>query len=210
MKRALLLLVVFACGCALLGKSDPILPRYFTPEYEGAPRAVPPRADLELRIGRIESWAHLRERIVVRRAGRELIYRDDLRWTELPEVYLRRALTRALFEERGVTESIGGRGVTLDLELIAFEELELAKQHGARLELLLTLRDERRILLVETITTDAPIAAGSEADAAQALTEALSQALRMGVARVADRVVARLDEAAIARPPSPPGNPSAR
>jgi ABC-type uncharacterized transport system auxiliary subunit len=205
MKRALLL-VVLACGCALLGKNDPILPRYFTPEYEAEPRVVPPRADLEVRIGRIESWAHLRERIVVRRAGRELVYRDDLRWSELPEVYLRRALTRALFEERGVVESLGGRGVVFDVELIAFEEVEstalpatrgaLVDPHRARMEVLLTMRDERRILLAETITADAPIAASNEAGAAQALTEALSQALRMGVARIADRVVAKLAEPA--------------
>jgi ABC-type uncharacterized transport system auxiliary subunit len=191
MKRVLLL-IVLVCGCALLGKNDPILPRYFTPEYPAAPPAVPPRADLTVRIGRIESWAHLRERIVVHSAGRELVYRDDLRWSELPEVYLRRALTRALFEERGVIESIGGRGAVFDVELIAFEEME--KPHAARMEVLLTMRDESRILLVETITADAPIAASSDAEAAQALTEALSQALRMGVDRVADRVVARLAE----------------
>jgi ABC-type uncharacterized transport system auxiliary subunit len=192
MKRALLLLGL--CGCALLGKSEPSVPRYFTPEYDAAAPAQP-RPDLELRIGQVESWAHLRERIVVRRVGRELVYREGLRWTELPEVYLRRALSRTLFEERGVVQAISGRGAVLDVELIAFEELDVP--HVARIELLFTLRDERRILLTQTLTLDAPIAAGPEADAARAVVDALSQTLHAGVVQVSDRVIAQLSSNAV-------------
>ena len=141
MRTTLLLLIgaVVLSGCALLGKNDPIVPHYFTPELDGdAPRA-PVRSDLQLRLGRVEGWSHLRERMAERRSTRELVYREDRRWTERPEVYLRRALSRTLFEERGVVESLAGRGFSLDVELIAFEEIE--QPHLARMQALLVLRD---------------------------------------------------------------------
>jgi ABC-type uncharacterized transport system auxiliary subunit len=190
MKFAPLVLAWALVGCALLGKNDPILPRYFTPEYDPDGPAAHPRQDLQLRLGRVDGWTHLRERLVLRRAGRELLYRDDWRWTELPETYLRRALSRALFEERGVVESVSGRAVTLDVELVAFEEIE--QPHEARLEATLVLRDERRSLLTQTITVDEPIPPGK--DGPQPLADALSQALHRGVTELADKVVAKLSE----------------
>jgi ABC-type uncharacterized transport system auxiliary subunit len=190
------LLLPFLMGCALLGKNDPILPRYFTPEYDADAPAAQARQDLQLRLGRVEGWTHLRERLVLRRAGRELLYRDDWRWTELPETYLRRALSRALFEERGVVESLSARAVTLDVELVAFEEIE--QPHEARLQAILMLHDERRSLLTQTITVDEPIPAAKDGQQPQALADALSQALHRGVTGVADKVVAKLSEPAAA------------
>ena len=194
MKAALvpLALAVAFPGCALLGKSDPVVPRYFTPEYDGGGAAVPARPDLQLRLGRIEGGSHLRERLAVRGAAREVSFAEDRRWTERPEVYLRRALARTLFEERGLVESQSGRAVTLDVELVAFEEV--VEPHRARLQVRLALRDDRIALLVETITIEQPVASGGGADPARAAVEALSLALRAGVDRMADRVVAKLEE----------------
>ena len=179
-------------GCALLGKSEPLVPRYFAPEATGPAAAVAAAAakGLQLQLGRIEGGTYLRERLVVRRSAGELAYREDRRWTERPEVYLRRALARTLFEERGLVELHGGRAVTLDVELQAFEELEPERQ--ARLQLRLVLRDERLTLLEETFTVEEPIAAGVGPASALAVVEALSRALHLGVARAADAVVARL------------------
>lgn len=185
-------LAVALPACALLGKSDPLVPRYFTPEYAGRAAAVPARPGPQLRLGRIEGGSHLRERLAVRNAAHELTYAEDRRWTERPEVYLRRALARTLFEERGLVESQSGRAVTLDVELIAFEEVE--QPPGARLQARLALRDDRIALVVETITVEQPVARGEEADPARAAVEALSLALRAGVDRIADRVVARLEQ----------------
>jgi ABC-type uncharacterized transport system auxiliary subunit len=182
------MLLLLLTGCALLGKSDPVIPRYFTAEYPAAAAAVPARSDLELRLGRIGAESHLSERIAARLSDHEIVYREDLRWTERPEIYLRRALSRAFFEERGVVESLSGRGVTLDVDLLAFEELE--QSHQARLQALLVLRDDRLGLLEETITVDEKVAALG--DPATAAVDALSQALRDGVTRIADRVVAKL------------------
>jgi cholesterol transport system auxiliary component len=196
MRATLLLLIgaVVLSGCALLGKNDPLVPRYFTPEFDGdAPRA-PVRSDLQLRLGRVEGWSHVRERMVARNSARELFYYEDRRWTERPEIYLRRALSRTLFEERGVVASLSGRAVTLDVELIAFEEIE--QPHKARMQALLVLRDDRIGLLEETITVEQPVAKTEQADQAGAVVDALSQALQAGVTRIADRVVAKLSERA--------------
>lgn len=194
--RAILLSFVAAValpGCALLEKSEPHVPRYFTPEFDGDAAVAPARHQQVLRLGRVEGWLHLRERMAVRNAAREFFYYEDRRWTERPEVYLRLALARALFEERGVIESFSGRAVTLDVELIAFEEIE--QPHGAQMRARVVLRDDRVGLLEETITVDQPVARSGGADQARAVADALSQALRTGVTRIADHVVAKLAEA---------------
>jgi cholesterol transport system auxiliary component len=196
MRTTLLLLIgtVVLSGCALLGKNDPLVPRYFTPELGGDAPQAPVRSDLQLRLGRVEGWSHVRERMAVRSSARELFYHEDRRWTERPEIYLRRALSRTFFEERGLVASLSGRAVTLDVELIAFEEIE--QPHKARMQALLVLRDDRIGLLEETITVEQPVAKTEQADEAQAVVDALSQALQAGVTRIADRVVAKLSERA--------------
>ncbi|MBI5068216.1 MAG: membrane integrity-associated transporter subunit PqiC [Deltaproteobacteria bacterium] len=194
MRAALLLLAWGAAGCALLGQGDPVVPRYFAPDFAAGPPASPPRPDLQLRLGRVEGGSHLRERLAVRGPGREFVFSDDLRWTERPEVYLRRALARALFEERGLVQAVSGRAITLEVELLAFEEVE--EPHRGRLEARLVLRNDRVSLLEETIAVEHPIEKSTGADPVPAVIEALSEALRAGVARIADRVVARLAEQA--------------
>lgn len=189
----LLVCATLLSSCALLGKNEPLVPRYFTPEYDGEAHAGKARPDLQLRLGRVEGWSHLRERIASRNSARELSYYEDLRWTERPEIYLRRSLSRALFEERGVVESLSGRAITLEVELTAFEEI--VKPHQARLQALLVLRDDRTGLLEETITVDRPVEKSEGPDEARAVVEALSQALHEGVDQIADRVVARLSQA---------------
>ena len=196
MTRSLVFLLgaVALSGCALLGKNDPHVPRYFTPEYESDGPAPRVRPDLQLRLGRVEGWSHLGERIASRESARELLYDDDRRWIERPEIYLRRALSRALFEERGVVESLSGRAITVDVELIAFEEIE--QPHKARMQALLVLRDDRMGLLEETITVEQPVAKTERAEEARAVVDALSHALHAGVTRIADRVVGKLSERA--------------
>ena len=188
-----LLGILALSGCALLGKNEPVVPRYFTPEYPGGSAVAAAHSGLQLRLGRIDARAHLRERMAGRSSAQEVVFHDDRRWTERPEIYLRRALARTLFEERGVIEARSGHGVTtLDVELMAFEELE--PQHEVRMQARLVLRDDRLGLLEETITADQPVAASEGADSARAVVDALSRALQAGVTRMADHVVAKLAE----------------
>lgn len=186
-------LVVFcalaSAGCALLGKNDPVVPRYFTPQYESGAVTAPGHPELRLRLGRVSSWAHLRERMVVRSSPQELSFAEDRRWTERPEVYLKAALERTLFEERGLVEALSGSAPTLEIELAAFEEVLKPKPH-VRLQALLMLHDERSGRMEETLTVEEPVAAGADGDVA--VVEALSRALHRGVDQIADRVVARL------------------
>lgn len=193
--RAALLLggTALLAGCALLGKSEPVVPRYFTPDGDAAAAAPRAPTGLHLRLGRVEGWSHLRERMAVRSSPRELTFHEERRWTDRPEVYLRHALARELFQDRGVVEALSGRAPVLEVELMAFEEIE--RPHQARLQARLVLRDDRVVLLDETLAVEEAVAGGGT-DPAAAVAEALSQVLRAGVARIADRVIPRLAELA--------------
>src|SRR4029078_3767284 len=102
----------------------------FTPEST-APTVHAPRAtasNLRLRLGRVVAGSSCPEQIPYRDSDHELGFYEERRWTERPEVYLRRALARALFEERGATRVVSGFAPTLDVELTAREEIR-APQH---------------------------------------------------------------------------------
>lgn len=204
MRRPRRLLFAWLCtglaGCALLGKSDPNVPRYFTPEYDdltqvspadpSSPRASEPTTSgLRLRLGKVVAWSHLRERMV-RNTGRELFLSDELRWTEPPEVYLRRALSRALFERQRVAQVMSGKALTLEVELIAFEEI--VPKRTVRLQALILLHDERTGLMEQTVSVEQAVRPVSAVEHPLAVVEALSVALQTGVSQIAERVVAKL------------------
>jgi hypothetical protein len=67
------------------------------------------------------------------------------------------------------------------------------------------LHDERVGRLEETVTVEESIRAAPEADRGRAAAEALSIALRTGVARIADQVVAKLSAMAAAERSAPGG-----
>ncbi len=102
--RCLYFCVGALSGCALLGKSDPLVPRYFMLDDPSELSAAQPQSNLQLHLGRVESWTHLRERLVSRKPSGEIVFDEMRRWTEQPEVYLRRALARTFFEQRGLAE----------------------------------------------------------------------------------------------------------
>src|SRR5277367_4528502 len=111
-------------ACALLDKSDPMTPRYFSPESAAVTRDVDPRdSGLELRLGRVNSDAFIRDRMIHRDSPYELGYYDERAWTEKPETYVRRAVERKLFDEQGVRRIVSGSATTLDVDVVAFEEV---------------------------------------------------------------------------------------
>jgi cholesterol transport system auxiliary component len=197
---ALTLLLGTAAGCALTSKSDPMVPRYFSPDesrghgqiaasttsgHEGEARVN------ELRLGRITAASHLGERIVFRDSNYELGFYEERRWTERPEAYLRRAVARALFEDRGVRRVVSGVGPALDVELS--ELAELKSPPLVRVRATYILYDERLVRRQATLTVERPIPSAATAkESAETAARAMADAFGDAVNQIADRVVADL------------------
>ena len=178
-------------GCALTSKADVVSPRYFSPQPAAGTRSPKTTDKLELRLGQVSSASHLDERMAYRVGGAEMGFYDDRRWTENPEAYLRRALERNLFEERGLSRVITGGTPILDIELTAFEELR-GKPTRARVAVTFSLRDDRRSFVERTLELERPVDERAGADPAQRLAETLTETLDEAVRQVGDAVVETL------------------
>ena len=178
-------------GCALTSKAEALSPRYFSPESRAEPRSAPAPNAYELRLGEVSSASHLDDRIAYRVGASEMGFYDDQRWTENPEAYLRRALERDLFEERGLSRIVTGSAPILDVELINFEEVRGARP-TVRVTLTFMLRDDRRSFVERTLNLDRPVAPRASVDPAQRLAETLTATLDEAVRQLGDEVVAKL------------------
>jgi ABC-type uncharacterized transport system auxiliary subunit len=201
MIRALsILFLAFAgcsVGCALTSKSDPTLLRYYSLDAP-RPREHPPGSPaagsppLQLRLGRVNAASYIRDRIAFRDSSVEVGYYDDLRWTEKPEAFVRRDLARALFEDEGVQEIVGGVGPTLDVDVDSFEELREPK-HTARVALSWQLRDDTVVLLRRTVLVLHPLdEQPTDKLSGRALAVALSGALDDAIDQIVKAVVPKL------------------
>lgn len=186
-----LLVAYVQSGCALTGKADALSPRFFSPEQVSPVQKAPNAEHLELRLGQVSSASHLDERIAYRLSGSEVGFYDDRRWTEIPEAYLRRALERELFEQRGLERIVTGSTPTLDVELTAFEELR-GKPTKARVTLSFSVHDERRSLLERSINVEREVTEQSGADPAARLASTLASTLGDAVVSVGALVSAEL------------------
>jgi ABC-type uncharacterized transport system auxiliary subunit len=158
-------------GCALLSKSEVVGRRFFTPEQPAVAAVAGPRS-LELQLGRVTSGDSLDERMQVRASASEVLSLDDRRWTERPEVYLQRALTRALFE-RGTWRSVlDGSAPSLEVELVEFASV-VGPPAVARVTVVVTVRHERVVSLQQTLSVDRPLSSSAPEAVAQALGKAL-------------------------------------
>lgn len=205
-------------GCALTSKSTPLNPRYFTLDYasEGQGRvqgdSTATAARGKLRLGAIEAASHLRERMVFRDSPVELSFHEEQRWSERPQSYLRRGLMQALFDERGVNQSLVGDSVVLDAELLALDELR-GKQAKVHVSVHYALHDDSAVLREGTASAERPL----QNDDPEARVVAFREALREVIEKVADQSAevakdqaAKLEAeaaAAIPAPPPPPAEP---
>jgi cholesterol transport system auxiliary component len=200
-------------GCALTSKSEAATFHYYA--LDGVSQRARPRAEAPretgpgLRLGRVAASGHLEDKIVYRSSEHELGFYDEHRWSEEPAEFLERALARELFEARGLSRVVAGRAPTLEVELIAFEEIKKPK-HVARVELIVVLHDEQRVGLQETLRFEKPLPDDEEVGV---LAEALSEAMKEAVDAVAKRVEQRLDQeqakaASIEPPAAPPETPA--
>jgi uncharacterized lipoprotein YmbA len=197
MKRywLLVLLTLAASGCALLGKGKPLALRYFdlgaSDDYKPAQKA----SALRLRLGTVSASRYIDRRFVSRRSARELTYYDEWRFTDPPDAFLDRTLERNLFERAGVTRVLSGLAPTLEVELVACEELKLSGRHKAHVSALALLHDDRVQLWQHTFEVESEIGTG---DAAEALAEALSKALTQVAIQITEETLRTL-----AQPPAP-------
>ncbi|WP_437302517.1 ABC-type transport auxiliary lipoprotein family protein [Sorangium sp. So ce388] len=182
-------------GCALTSKADPLSVRYFTPKWEAASRVSerPSAEGPRLRLGQISSSSHLRNRIVYRSSDVEVAMYEDRRWTEKPEEYVRRALAQALFEERPLVQALAGAGPTLDVELLAFDEVQRKDGRAARVTLHYAVQDDRSVLDAQSITVEVEIR-GNPRDP-ENMAAAMGAALHDVAERLASRVASRLTAA---------------
>jgi cholesterol transport system auxiliary component len=170
-------------SCALSSKADVVPIRYFSPEHLVPSSTVPARATVhELKLGRITSGSNLRERIAYRQARYELGYYDDLRWTERPETYVRRALGRALFESGHFRRTVHGPAPTLDIEVLAFDDLRIEGRRAASVVVKFILQDDTGVRIERTVAEETAVT-GSEPNIEQ-VVEAMAQSLERSVQKV--------------------------
>lgn len=200
MKARIIAVLLFAVplwgglsGCALLSKGAPITPRYFAPELSPSAERVSSSAKSgePLRVGSIKAGPHLRERMAYRISEQEVAYYDERRWTERPEAYLGRALSRALFEEYGFVRAISGAAHTLDAELVAFEEIK-TKDHLVRVEVVINLYDVGGGHLQRTVVSQRSVE--GKKDDPEPVVSALSEALRAVVSEIAETASRHLSQ----------------
>lgn len=186
MRAVWLALALFVSGCALTSKATPIDYRYFSPEVASQPPAAETAVAVRtpLRLGRITSSANLRTHIVHRDSSWELGAYETLRWTDNPEVYVRRSLSRALFEDHPFAQTLGGPGATVDVEVIAFEEVRKGNTRSGRVELRWLLHDERAMLGSGTLAAE-KVAAGEDIEQVVA---AIALAMNDATDRVASEI----------------------
>ncbi len=190
--------VALTSGCALTSKADVVNIRYFSPEVvrprltaaDAAPSAVTPDQPVEVRLGRVSSGPNLRERIAFRDAAYELGYYDDWRWTERPETFVRRELGRSLFESHGFRRSLGGTAPTLEIEVVAFDDLRLPSGRAARVQLKVILFEDTGVVFEDTVTVDRPVTA--DKPKIEDVVAAMASALDMASEQVAVRVGAEM------------------
>lgn len=203
-------LCALASACALTSRSEPMQVRYFSPNSAPPahlPAPVTRNPSVSLRLDRVRSSSHLGEAIAYRTGQYELGYYEGERWTEKPEAFLERGLERALFQDRGVTRVVGGASETLSIELVSFEEVRGPKP-VARIEVGLTLHDERASQLEQTIRVEQPIE-GAGADQPARAVAALSAAMSEAIERIAQSVTERLRVLASAEPATQPSEAAA-
>jgi cholesterol transport system auxiliary component len=174
----LLWVTAAASGCALLSRGASVEPRWYTPELTAAsPGSAEHQAAGELRLGRVTSGSDLGLRIAYGDGLYQTGYYEDLRWTERPEHYVRRAVARALFEEGPFRRTLTGAAPTLDVEVVAFEEVKAPTTHAARISLHVVLSADS-VLLERTVSVSKAIAGGNFDGFVAAMSQALEASAR--------------------------------
>lgn len=171
-----LLIALFAVcsGCALLGKGKPLELRYFDLESEDGYQPAARANGARLKLGEVRAARYIDRRFASRESAHELSYHEAWRFSDEPDAFLQRALSRNLFERAAITRVVSGGAPTLEVELTAFEER--ADDDTVHVRALARVHDDREQLWQRTFAAEQKVAAGDEAEArAGALSKALAE-----------------------------------
>jgi cholesterol transport system auxiliary component len=189
------LLLLALTSCALTRNSPPVTIHYYDPPLATEARtASDDKPKVRVRLGRIETSAHLRYSIAYRLSNVQLEVYDFDRWTDTPDAYVDRSLEHALFAARPIEEATGGDVVVLDVDVLAFEEQRGTPASGL-VQLRYRLRDDYTVIASGTITVVRKARSAELSDVVAAIGSALDEAS----GRIADRVL----DAAVAHPVHP-------
>jgi len=181
-KSLALVLVLSGCvsGGALTAKSEPVAIRLFSPEdatVTTTTSASAPTTDApKIRLGRVTSSTSLRARIVHRDSPYEVGMYETFRWTDNPDVFVRRAIARALFDDGRAQQAVTGNAPTLDVDVVSFEVDRAKKQRAGRVELRWELRDETRVLASGVARSEHDAASPSMEGIVAAIAAAMNEA----------------------------------
>jgi hypothetical protein len=188
------LLVLLLTSCALTSKSPPVTVRYYIPPLAEAARSPKPSERTAVRLARVSAASHLGYAMAYRVSPVELELYDLDRWTDTPEVYARRALERAIFRDHGYDQVNADEKLSIDVEVVAFEEQR--SPPGGRVQLRYTIRDDDHVVVADVATGVRTARSASRADVVVAIGHALDAA--------ANEVADRLDKS-VAHPVQPDG-----
>jgi uncharacterized lipoprotein YmbA len=175
--------LIAVAGCSLLPSSGPVNDRYFTPELTSATIHAP-KSSTTLRLGPVSSTVHTK--IVHRDSATEVGMYDTLRWANEPEVFVREALRRALFDRGALRESDDDLP-TLDVDVLAFEEVRRGSARSGRVQLRWRLHDDKGSS-DGLVTAEVP----AKATTIDAIVDAISAALAEATEHLASEVATRL------------------
>ena len=185
----LCLLLSLVAGCALLGKGKPLSLRYFDLDADSASAQVTSAGAQRLRLGRVSAARHIDRRFIERTSTHEIRYHDAWRWTDQPDTFLTRALSRDLFERAGLVQAFSGAAPTLDVELTALEQRSEKRAYAA---VFASLHDDREQLWRKSFEVETEIGSGDEAEAQ---ADALGKALAKLCAEITQKTVSALSAA---------------
>jgi cholesterol transport system auxiliary component len=183
--RATLLLLA---GCALTSKAAPLELRFFSPPSHPVVTPVAEASRTPLRLGRVGSGDLVGTRIIHRASEVEVAPYETLRWTDEPTVYVRRALAGALFEGQPLAQATDGTALTLDVDVLAFEEVRLGQRRLGRVELSYDLRDDTHVIAHGAVRVERD--AGP--DGIEHVVTAIGAALDAAAVEIAARVASKI------------------
>jgi cholesterol transport system auxiliary component len=103
-------------------------------------------------------------------------YYERRRWTERPELYVRRALERTICQEQGFRcNPDDADAPTLDIEVLKFQELKAAGSHQGVVALRIVL-STKKVLVDDTVQVVVPVHGDRFDDVVAAIAVALDAA----------------------------------